>query len=278
MVMAPSRLRAVALAAALLAAASARAEEVVRITGTGSALGTVARLGAAFERAHPGTRLRLLPSLGSAGAVRAVAAGAIELGLSGRALQPEERALGLLALELARTPFLFAAGPRTGSMPLGPAELARIYRGEVAEWPGGERIRLVLRPASDTDTLLLRSLSPTLATAVDVALARPGMLMAITNQECDDLVARTPGGLGPSTLAQLVTEPKGLRPLPWNGVEPSLANLAAGTYPLAKPIFLVLRDGPSPAVRRFLAFLGSAEAQRLLEEAGNLPLPLPPVP
>jgi phosphate transport system substrate-binding protein len=265
----------VRLAAALLASASPALAAEVRISGTGTALGPMARLARAFEAANPDVTVRLLPSVGSSGAAKAVAAGALEIGLSGRPLRPDEVALGLTGLELARTPFLLAVGPRAGTAGLDAAGLARIYRGQVAAWPSGERIRLVLRPRADADTLYLRSLSPDLAAALDAALARPGMLVAATNQECDALVARTPGAIGPSTLAQLSTDASGLRPLAWGGVDPTLANLASGLYPLWKPIVAILPRRPAPTASRFLAFVRSAEGRRILESAGCLPTPPP---
>ncbi len=263
------------MALLLLSPLAATAAEVVRVSGSGTALGPMARLAEAFERANPDVRVKVLPSVGSSGATKAVAAGALDLGLSGRALRPDELATGLAAAEVARTPFLFAAGPRAGAAALDEAALARIYRGEVTAWPGGERIRLVLRPAADADTLYLRALSPALAAAVDAALARPGMLMAATNQECDALVARTPGALGPTTLAQLSTGAAGLTPLAWDGVEPTLANLASGRYRLSKPIVAVTRLHPGAAVTRLLAFMRSPEGRRTLEAAGCLPSPPP---
>ncbi len=150
-----------------------------------------------------------------------------------------------------------------------------MYRGETTTWPSGERVRLVLRPRMDADTALLRGISREVAEAVDVALARDGMLVAATNQECDALVARTPGALGPSSLTQILAEGERLRPLAWRGVEPTLGNAAAGAYPLVKTLELAMRTPPSPAVRRFLAFLASPAARRILEETGNLPVALP---
>lgn len=286
----PSRLARPLLAALLAMAApstagaaagadpSAGAPHVVRMSGTGSALGPMARLARAFEAANPDVRLRILPSVGSAGAVKAVAAGALDLGFSGRALHPAEAGLGVVAEEVARTPFLLATGPHAGASAMTAAELARILRGETLTWPSGERIRVVLRPASDTDTLFLRALSPELAAALDRAQARPGMLVASTNQDCDRLLARTPGSLGPSTLAQLSTDAPGLTPLAWEGVAPTLANLAAGRYPLAKPIVAVRPAAPSPATSRFLAFLRSPEGRSILEATGCLPTSAPPGP
>lgn len=261
----------------LLALAPARAADPppLRITGTGSAIGVLERIGAAFEQAYPGRTVRILPSVGSAGAIRAVAAGALDIGLSGRAVLPEEKSGGLRALEFARTPFLFATAPGVTATGLTAAEAVRIYRGETTSWPQGERIRLVLRPKADADTAYLRSLSPALSAAVEEAHARPGMLMAVTNQECDQMIARTPGALGPSTLAQLRTEPLGLRALRWEGAEPTVANMTSGSYPLWKPLYLVLPPALSPAARELLAFLGSPRGRKLLEESGCQPLPLP---
>jgi phosphate transport system substrate-binding protein len=258
----------------LLAPAGARAEDALRVSGTGSALGAMRRLSIAFQGADPGGRIQLLASLGSGGALKAVAQGALDVGLSGRALKPEEQALGLVAMAYARTPFVFAVGPRTGIVGITAGEAARIYRGEMQSWPNGERVRLVLRPRADVDTLILSRISTEMAAAVEAAQAREGMLMAVTNQECNDILVRTPGAIGPTSLTQILTEDKALTPLTWNGVAPTLQNLASGAYPLVKTHFIVVRASPSPAVRRFVAFLGSPEARRILEQTGNLPVPL----
>ena len=258
-----------------LASADARADEVLRVSGTGSALGTMQRLASAFERANPGFRVQILPSVGSSGAIAAVAKGALDIGISGRPLDAVEQALGLVATAYARTPFLFAVGPRTGASGITTDEAIRIYRGEVTTWPSGERIRLVIRPRADVDNALLRAVSPEMAAAVEIASARKGMLRAITNQECDEILAHTAGSLGPTSLSEVLTVPDTLVPLTWNGVAPTVPNLASGAYPLAKTHFLVTRASPSPPVRRFLVFLTSPEARKVLEQTGNLPASMP---
>jgi phosphate transport system substrate-binding protein len=251
-----------------------RADGPVRASGTGSALGAMQRLAAAFEKESRGDRLVILPSIGSGGAVKAVAQGALDVGFLGRALEPAEQALGLVAIAYARTPFVFVAGPRAGATEITPAQAARIYRGEMSHWPSGQRVRVILRPKADADNVLLRAISPELAAALDAAFSRPGMLMAATNQECDALAAKTPGAFAPTSLTQIVAEREPLRPLAWNGVEPTLANLASGAYPLEKTLHIVMRASPRPAVRRLLAFLASAPAHEILSDTGNLPVPL----
>jgi phosphate transport system substrate-binding protein len=272
-------LTAVALAswASLSLAAHGDPSGVIRASGTGTALGTMRRLAPLFERAHPGQRLKILPSVGSGGAFGAVAKGALDVGFSARPLNPEEVGLGLVALPYARTPFLFAAGPRVGAKDLKMADALRIYRGELTAWPNGERLRLVLRPPGDADMQILKSTSPEMAAAVEVALRREGMIVAATNQECHELLARTPGSVGLSSLTQVLTQGLDVTTLSLDGVAPTVREMEAGRYPLRKTLYLVLKAPASPAVRRFAAFLSTPAAQRVLAETGNHPIPLPPL-
>ncbi len=261
--------------ALILVAPGARAEEVLRASGTGSSLGALRRLGDAFAAANPGHRLKLLPSVGTGGAIAAVANGALDVGVSGRPLEPAELALGLAELPYARTPFVLGAGPGTGIRGVTTTDLVRIYRGETTAWPNGERVRVVMRPRADVDTALLRAISPELSAALDAAYARQGLLVAVTNQECDEILSRTPGAIGPTTLTEIVTDARSVTPLAWNGSAPTLPNVASGAYPLSKTLRAVTRVPASGAVQRFLAFLRTPAAARILEETGNLPLAAP---
>lgn len=275
--MTPRRSALALLTGALLLLPLSGAAQLLRVSGTGTALGTMRRLAGPFAKANPGLRLQPLESIGSSGAFRAVADGALELGLAARPLKAQEIGMGLVALPYARTPFLFAVGPRADVRDFTLGDAIRLYRGELTRWPNGERIRLVLRPRADVDTQILRSIAASLSEAVDSALAREGMLVAVTNQDSNAMLVRTPGAIGLSSLTQIVTEGLSVTPLSWNGVAPTLKNLESGAYPLAKTLYLVIKAPASPAVRRFVAFLSSPEARRILADSGNVAIALPPL-
>jgi phosphate transport system substrate-binding protein len=268
---------AVIVAASIAPAAARAGEKPLRVGGTGSAIAAFQRLGETFLASPGGLPLDVFPSLGSTGALRALAEGALDVAIVGRPLTPAEAALPLVAREFARTPFALAVNPRLAVTGLTHDELVRLYRSETPRWPGGDRVRIVLRSASDTDTALLRAISPEMSVAVDAALARPGMLMAITNAECNEMIDRTPGAIGPTTLLQVGAEPHGLRLLAWNGVPPTLEAMRRGAYPLVKHLRIVVRRDPSPAVRRLLAFVASPAAREVLARLGADPVPFAPV-
>jgi phosphate transport system substrate-binding protein len=101
------------------------------------------------------------------------------------------------------------------------------------------------------------------------------MLLAVTNTECNQILERTPGAVGPTSLLQIRSEGRPIRALSWNGVEPTLANLEVGRYPLRKSIWIIFRDDPSTGVRRLLSFLSSPRGQELLRSLGALPVQSP---
>jgi phosphate transport system substrate-binding protein len=259
------------LSAFLLSGPLAAADEVLKIGGTGGILGAMRLLGGAYEKNSPGVTVKVFPSLGSRGGVDAVSKRAIDIGLSVRPMNETLRKLDFSALEFARSPFVLTTGKGTAVSGLSTEELVKIYRGETQTWSDGQRLRVVLRPASDSDTILIKTLSAEMSQAVDAALSRPGMLSALTDQDCLDAAEDTPGALALSTLTQILTEKRSVKILALNGVKPSLKTLSDQTYPHYKTFFIVTRREPADQTRRFLSFIQSPKGRKILEASGNLP-------
>ncbi len=249
---------------------AAEGAPALTIGGTGCALGGIKGVAEAFQKKHPEMRIKIIPSLGSGGGIRAVLAGSLDLALSARPLMDREKAKGASEVEYARTPFVFvtAAAARVQRITL--QEAASIYAGEVGVWPDQAPIRLIIRPEEDTDMRLLKEMSPAMEKGVEKALSREGMLVAITDQDNADLLAKVKGAFGAAALAQIVSEKRPLRALSLDGVQPSLASLAAGTYPYFKVYFAVTGPRSGPAAQRFVEFLFSPEGKRILTMTGHL--------
>jgi len=55
-------------------------------------------------------------------------------------------------------------------------------------------------------------------------------------------------------------------------VEPTFQAVVAGTYPITRPLFMITNGFPSGIVREFILFVLSDEGQRLVQEAGYVPI------
>src|SRR3972149_4828813 len=146
------------------------------------------------------------------GSRSAVAATSRIMGLAGRPLNGEEPNLGIQATKYAMTPFVFAVHRTVRITGLTLDGVAGIYAGK-RDWENGKRIRLVLRPREDSDTPILKGMSPKMSAAVDIAMRRRGMIGAMTDHDAADAIENVPGAFGGTTLALVLSEKRAIRVL-----------------------------------------------------------------
>lgn len=261
-----------ASACALLGIHSSVAAGELLINGTGSGTGGMLLVAQAFMQANPDIQVVVQPAIGSAGGIRAVAAGKLSLALSNREPNEAERASAPLAVvEYARTPFVVAVHKSLGVAALTGDQLAALFL-PGATYPNGQRARPVLRRSDAGDTQLLKSMAAALPAAVDAASERRGMLDAATDSEAADMITNTPGAIAASTLALIASEKRPFVALAIDGREPTVDALAKGSYPFYKRLFAITAKVPPPEVARFIAFLRSPATQALLRANGHLPV------
>lgn len=244
-------------------------ETVVRVGGSGTGTGTMKILAQAFEKSHPGIKVKIMPSLGSSGGIKALLGGGLDIALSARPLKEEEKRKGATATFSSRTPFILLTHPGVPQKGLSSKELEEILTGVRLTWPDGSRIKLVLRPAGDIDTQIIQAISPDINRAMKAALAQPGMHIALTDQDAARDIARTPGALGFSTIAQHTSEQLQATPLAFNGIMPSLKTIKDRSYPLTKELIMVIVPTRlTPATQQFSSFVSSSQGIRILEKQG----------
>lgn len=245
----------------------------LRIGGTGSGSVLMQRLAQEFQGAQPAAEIEVvMPPLSSGGGVRALAAGRLDIAVVGRPLKADEAALENVGqtIEYVRTPLALASSSAKAPN-LSRRELADIYAGRTTRWRDGSPIRLILRSREESDTAVLRRLSPEMSAAIDASFERAGMPVADNDIDTMDLLVKTPGSLGPVTLGLARLDDRPLSLIALDGVEPDPKNLASGRYPLLKPLYLIIGANPSPEARRFLAFIHGEKVKRVLLDAGFQP-------
>lgn len=252
----------------LCSAASVRAEEI-KIAGTGAGLGTMQLLAETYAKSQPDTKITVLPSMGSGGGIKAVLSGAVQIGLSSRPLTEAESHAGALEVEYGRTPLVFATSTSNKTAGFTSQNLVDIYAGNVEQWPDGTRIRLVLRPMGDSDSELIKGLSPQMREAMSAAEQRKGMSFSVTDQDAAKNIEKIPGALGPSTLAQIFSEHRPIKALMLNGVVPNANSVADGSYPLHKRLLFVTGPKTSAGAHEFINFVRSSAGREILIQTGH---------
>lgn len=249
------------------------AEETIRVSGTGGAIGGMKLLGEAFGKKHPGVKVSVIPSLGSTGGIKAVAAGKLDLAVSARRVKDEENLPGLVEKPYAKAPFIFATSSSNLANALRLSEIRDIYAGKKTTWPDGKKIFLVLRPAADTITDFLEKLSPEMRDAVESSKKRQGMFTGVTDQDAADQIERTPGSFGVISYSLVASEKRNIKPLAVDGISPVGKNGVNDKYPYFMTFYLVyVKDRTTAAIGNFIDYIDSKEGEIILRMNGSIPV------
>jgi phosphate transport system substrate-binding protein len=255
---------ALALSAAILSPASLQTAcaETLKVGGTGAATELMRELGRAYAK-QASQELEVVPSLGSSGAIGALADGALDFAVSARPLKADEAAKGMRVPLTVRTPFVLAT-----SHPKPPVvkstDVPAAYLSEKATWTDGLPLRVILRPKSESDAALIEKLFPGTATAVTAARLRSDVPVAATDQDNADFGERIPGSLIGTSYTQVLLEKRNLRFVAIDGVEPTMGAFEAGAYKYDKTIYLVISDKATKRVDQFIDWLKSPAGDKQL--------------
>jgi phosphate transport system substrate-binding protein len=246
------------------ATASGRSIKAVHVSGSGVAYPLLPALLAAYREMTPDIAVKLIPiPLGSSGSIRAMAAGRIDVAIIGRELQDTDPA-NLAGQELGRSPIAFVVNGPTGQDSLSQRDVVEIYRGQSKNWPNGKPIRIILRPESDSDSKLIKALSPEISGAIAEARMRPGMAVATHDLENAEMLGRTPGALGTISLCQLQAQKLDLQPLSIDGGTPW------DSHAQSRAFVVIIKKSARKEVHDFANFLFSAKAQQTLRDLNCL--------
>jgi len=154
------------------------------------------------------------------------------------------------------------------------AEIKDLYTGRITNWKelGGPDLKVV--------TISRDSASGTYEVFKELVLSgeepsAPGMLFQPSNAAVAEAVARTPGAIGYVGMGYLNPAIKALAVAEDEAgpyVLPSEEAVISGTYPIARPLFMITNGFPEGVVRRFIMFILSDEGQRLVSELGYVPI------
>ncbi len=259
---------------------------VIRMGGSSTLLPLVAECANAFMETHhtwdkvdpsfPNVSILIFVTGGGSGfGIKATTSGAVDIGLSTRTLKDEEKsALGAHQTFLVGKDCLALTthkdGPFAASTGLGKAEAVRVLAGECKTWKeldaslADKPIVLLIRDMAGSANELLQSKVLEKKTFRSDALQMPSMGAILKRlEENTNAVAFLSSGMAMGS--------EKLKVHPFEGIAPTNDNVLAGTYPLTRPMILLVKGEPSPYQKAFVDYV-LGPGQKVVEENGYVPV------
>jgi phosphate transport system substrate-binding protein len=241
--------------------------------GSGVNLGITRILAEAFTKEHPNITIDVPGSIGTRGAIKAVADGAITFGLISRPLTEEEKGLRLVAQPYAQVAIIIGAHPSVPDEGFTTRELIEIFKGTKSRWKNGHEIIVQARERSDSGFLVLENNIPGFREAYAESHAAKRWTIYFTDQDANRALSTTPYAIGVTDLGMISTEHLYIKVLKLNDIAPSPENLQNGTYPLSRQLsFLYRKDNLPQEADAFLRFVSSDTGRAILQSNGYIPV------
>jgi len=260
----------------LLVGCSTTSTDRIDIRGSDSEVNLVQRLGEAFAAERADVAVAVSGG-GSGVGIAALIDGTVDLASSSRPLSAQER---LLALRAGVDPVetIFATDALTlivhEDNPVGSLTVDAVggmYRGEVDAWPHGPELRAYGRQSSSGTYAFFRE-------AVVQGAYSDQVRQMTGNAQIVEGVAADPGGIGYVAVGYLQSGASGVRAVAIEGNEGQPVDpldreaVAAGRYPIARPLFQISDGRPTGPVADFLRFEVSERGGAIVLDMGFYPV------
>ena len=259
------------LASTLAAGCSqASATEKLVLTGSSTVAPLAAEIGKRFETLHPVVHVDV-QSGGSGRGVADARADLADIVMVSRALKEDEQDLAAFPIALDGVcVILHGNNPVTA---LSDEQVVSIYKGQITNWRdvGGHDAPItVVNKAEGRSTLELFCHYFQLKNTEIQAHVVIG-----DNQQGIKTVAGNPDSIGYVSIGTAEYEAghwTPIRLMPVGGVAASIANVKNGTFPLSRPLNLVVHGTPTELAREFIEYAGSPAVHDLVQEQYFVPL------
>ena len=233
----------------------ALATDRIIVTGSSTVAPLVAEIGKAFEVQNPEIRVDV-QSGGSTRGIIDVRSGLADIGMISRSLSEDEN--DLIGFELARDGVGLILHRQNG--------VPALFTGRVTDWKdvGGRPGRItVVNKAEGRSTLEL------FLAYFDLGVRDIAAHVVIgDNQQGIKTVAANPGAVGYVSIGTAEFEIGSgtpIRLLGLRGIEATVANVRNGTYPLARPLTLVIRPAEKDRLGGFIEFARSPQIHEIIQ-------------
>jgi len=264
------------MAGAVVMSACSEPQTTVSVSGSSTVLPVISRAAEAYTESA-GQRV-IVNSGGSGVGFNQLAEGKTDIGMMSRDMTAKEQsqypqnkftpvAIGIDAVIPVVSSEIYDAGVTALTLP----QIASIYLGEINNWAelgGPDKDILVI------DKEASRGTRHTFMKAVmgDSTAKAPGADLVLgANNEEQTAMAQSDAAIGMISLAWMNDDVRGVTIK--QGAEliyPDLETIAAGNYPIARELIIVVRDDIKPDAQKFVDYVLSPEGQNFVEASGYI--------
>lgn len=146
-------------------------------------------------------------------------------------------------------------------------QLSQIYQGKITNWKevGGENLKIVVI-SRDSSSGTFESWDHFIMKKAKVT---PRAQMMASNGAIVTAIANNRYAIGYLGMGYIN---KSVKPLQVNGVAGSAQSVLSQKYPLARELYMYTNGEPTGEVAKFIAFVKSAEGQKIVTKAGFVPV------
>jgi phosphate transport system substrate-binding protein len=237
-----------------------------------------------YQTINPEIRISVTGG-GSGTGLTALVNRSVDIANASRQIKPEEieaaKAAGLNPQEIivARDAIAIIVNPENPIEQLTIQQLSAIYRGEINNWSevGGEDrpiVRLSRETNSGTHVFFLETVVR-LGSKTDKSIFTADTLLLPSSEGIIAEVSENPNAIGYDGLGYITGEVKmvALSSLakPDLFILPSAETVADGTYLISRDLYMYTPDVPSGAIKEYLDWILSPEAQEIVKNLGFVP-------
>ena len=198
---------------------------------------------------------------GSSAGIQAVRTEAAQVGMSSRALMPDDR--DLIAVPIAYDAIAIVVHPSNPVANLGIDQIKGIFSGQMTNWKkAGGREHPITLVTREEGSGTRESFQHLIMGKTEISLAA---LVQDSNGAIRQVVADDPNAIGYISLGLVNNQVKALK---IDGVEANVENIKKRRYMFVRPFLFVFKTHPQGLAKNFLDYILSPQGQKLLIQEG----------
>ena len=244
----------------------------IKVTGSTTVLPIAQLTAEAYMGTHPNTDIQVTGG-GSSVGVQAAGEKTADIGMSSRDVKSDElkKYPNLVITTIGIDGVALIVNPSNTITSLTTTQIKDIYAGNYTNWKqvGGPDQAIVV-VGRDSASGTREFFSEKVMNKGDFTSTQ---LEKNSNGAVQQTIAQTPGAIGYVGLGFIDNTVKAVK-VDTNGalVEPTIANILSGAYPLSRSLYMITNGQPTALAKTYLDYILSPEGQSILAEEGFVPV------